>query len=115
MRGDIYYADLGSALGSIQGGTRPVLIVQNNMGNMHAPTTIVCPITSAMKHRLPTHVNLNKSGGLVKDSIVLCEQIMTINKHQLRNYIGSVVDPFLLGKINKALNISLGISEEYVI
>lgn len=113
IRGDIYLADLGYKTGSIQGGCRPVLIVQNNRGNEYAPTSIVCPITSAQKTRLPTHVYLNTSGGLIKESIVLCEQVTTINKEQLKEYIGTIDEPSILTKINRALSISLGLSEEY--
>ena len=113
LRGDIYLADLGYQSGSIQGGCRPVLIVQNNKGNEYAPTTIICPITSATKTRLPTHVYLNTSGGLYKESIVLCEQVTTINKEQLKEYLGTINESSILTKINRALSISLGLSEEH--
>jgi mRNA interferase MazF len=113
IRGDIYFADLGNQKGNVQSEIRPVLVVQNNMGNEHSPTTIVCPITSATKTRLPTHVHLGLSGGLKKDSLVLCEQPTTINKTQLERYVGSITDRKTLKKLNRALSISLGIVKEY--
>ena len=89
-RGDIFYADLSPVVGSEQGGTRPVLIVQNDMGNRHSPTVIAVAITSQMnKARLPTHIELEGPAvGLTKDSVVLLEQIRTIDKRRLREHIG---------------------------
>ena len=89
-RGDIFYADLSPVVGSEQGGTRPVLIVQNDMGNRHSPTVIAAAITSQMnKARLPTHIELEGPAvGLTKDSVVLLEQIRTIDKRRLREHIG---------------------------
>jgi mRNA interferase MazF len=113
IRGDIYFADLGDQTGSVQSSSRPVIVIQNNLGNEYSPTTIVCPITSATKTRLPTHVYLGTSGGLIKDSLVLCEQLATINKNQLRKKIGKITDKNTLNKLNRALTISLGIVKEY--
>ena len=89
-RGDIYYADLSPVVGSEQGGMRPVLIVQNDTGNRHSPTVIAAAITSQMnKARLPTHIELEGPAvGLTKDSVVLLEQIRTIDKRRLREHIG---------------------------
>lgn len=108
-RGEIYYANLSPVIGSEQGGNRPVLILQNNMGNKHSPTTIVAPITSCqVKKPLPTHVPLNTSYGLACDSVVLCEQIRTIDKTRLLGKVG-LVDDEIMKKINKATIISLGL------
>ena len=89
-RGDIFYADLSPVVGSEQGGTRPVLIVQNDMGNRHSPTVIAAAITSQMnKAKLPTHIELTgRNVGLTKDSVVLLEQIRTIDKRRLREHMG---------------------------
>ena len=93
-RGDIFYADLSPVVGSEQGGTRPVLIVQNDPGNRHSPTVIAAAITSQTgKARLPTHINIaGGSVGLSKDSVILLEQIRTINQDELDDYIGTVND-----------------------
>lgn len=87
-RGEIYYADLGNVLGSEQGGIRPVLIVQNNTGNQYSPTTIVLPITSVHKKPLPTHADLISDCGLKRHSTALAEQIRTIDRCRLLNYVG---------------------------
>ena len=106
-RGDIYYADLSPVVGSEQGGLRPVLIVQNDVGNRHAPTTIVVPLTTKFgKHKLPTHVFLQIEG-LRCESIALCEQVRTISKLRLRQKVGAVAD---MTEVNTALAISLGLA-----
>ena len=105
-RGEIYYADLSPVVGSEQGGLRPVLIIQNDMGNKHAPTTIVAPITSILvKKPLPTHIPL-ATCGLPKDSVVLCEQLRTLDKSRLKQKIGELSDHSAL---NRALRISLAL------
>ena len=104
-RGQIYYADLSPVIGSEQGGMRPVVIIQNDIGNAHAPTTIAAAITSIQsKSKLPTHIEIP----LIKDSIILLEQIRTIDKRRLKTYMGEV-DTDTLNKINKAIMISLGV------
>lgn len=109
-RGEIYYADLSPAVGSEQGGIRPVLIIQNNTGNRHAPTTIVAPITSRMsKHQLPTHIQLSPdSCELSCKGIVLLEQVMTIDKQRLGRRLGALT-PELMKEVNEALAISIGL------
>lgn len=109
-RGDIYYADLNPAVGSEQGGLRPVLVIQNNVGNKCSPTTIVSAITSNRdKTEIPTHVCV-KVDGLSRSSIVMLEQIRTIDRMRLRTYINSV-DSDVLKQINKALVISVGLEQ----
>lgn len=107
-RGDIYYADLRPVIGSEQGGVRPVLIIQNDIGNRHSPTVICAAITSKMnKAKLPTHVELNtRRCGMVRDSVILLEQLRTIDKQRLRERICHIDDP-LLEEVNRALMISL--------
>ena len=107
-RGDIYYADLSPVVGSEQGGIRPVLIVQNDVGNKHSPTIIVAAITSKQnKAKLPTHVELDSQKyALVKDSVVLLEQLRTIDKTRLKDKVCHL-DHQILVKIDKALEISL--------
>ena len=111
-RGDIYYADLRPVIGSEQGGIRPVLIIQNDTGNKHSPTVIIAAITSKMnKAKLPTHIELASSVyGLSKDSVVLLEQIRTIDKKRLRERIGHI-DDVTMQRINSAIHISFGLSE----
>lgn len=108
QRGDIYYADLRPVVGSEQGGIRPVLIVQNDIGNKHSPTVICAAITSQMnKAKLPTHVELQSDVyDLAKDSVVLLEQLRTIDKKRLKDKVCHL-DGQILGKIDKALEISL--------
>lgn len=109
-RGEIYYADLSPVTGSEQGGLRPVLIVQNDIGNKFSPTVIVAAITSKQgKSKLPTHIDV-KAGdfGLEKDSVILLEQVRTIDKQRLREYIG-VIDDKTTGMVDKALKISFSI------
>jgi len=109
-RGDIYYADLSPVIGSEQGGIRPVLVIQNDVGNKHSPTTIVAAITSQMsKAKLPTHVGIPYSdNGLSKNSVALLEQVRTIDKRRLREKICSV-DDYIMSKVDKAIIISLGV------
>ena len=107
-RGDIYYADLRPVVGSEQGGERPVLIIQNDVGNKHSPTVICAAITSKMnKAKLPTHVELNtRRCDMVKDSVILLEQLRTIDKQRLRERICHIDDE-LLERVNRALMVSL--------
>ena len=109
-RGDIYYADLSPVVGSEQGGTRPVLIVQNDMGNKHSPTVIAAAITSQMnKARLPTHIELiGPAVGLTKNSVVLLEQIRTIDKKRLREHMGRL-DGAMMDKVDDAIAVSFGL------
>lgn len=109
-RGDIFYADLSPVIGSEQGGVRPVLVVQNDVGNKYSPTIIVAAITSQInKAKLPTHVEICCSEyGLTKDSVVLLEQIRTIDKKRLREKIGHSDDE-MMNKVNEALCISFGL------
>ena len=108
QRGDIYYADLRPVVGSEQGGVRPVLIIQNDVGNRHSPTVICAAITSQMnKAKLPTHVELHSDEyDLAKDSVVLLEQLRTIDKKRLKDKVCHLDNQILL-KIDKALEISL--------
>jgi mRNA interferase MazF len=110
-RGEIYYADLSPVVGSEQGGIRPVLIVQNDVGNKHSPTVIAAAITSQKeKAKLPTHIELSAYGcGLAKDSVVLLEQIRTIDKKRLKERMGEL-DNGSMTKVNDALSISFGLS-----
>lgn len=112
-RGDIYYADLSPVVGSEQGGIRPVLIVQNDVGNRFSPTVIAAAITSQKdKARLPTHIQLNSVGsGLARDSIVLLEQIRTIDKRRLKEHMGRL-DEVSMKRVNEALEISFGLDAE---
>ena len=110
-RGDIYYADLSPVVGSEQGGVRPVLIVQNDTGNRHSPTVIAAAITSQMgKAKLPTHIGLSaQSSGLPKDSIVLLEQIRTLDKRRLKECICHLTDE-AMGRVDQCLLISIGLA-----
>ncbi len=109
-RGDIFYADLSPVIGSEQGGVRPVLIVQNDIGNKYSPTVIAAAITSQInKAKLPTHIEISaQEYGLVKDSVILLEQIRTIDKKRLREKIGHLDDE-LMDKVNDALSVSFGL------
>lgn len=109
-RGDMYYADLSPVVGSEQGGVRPVLIIQNDVGNKYSPTVIAAAITSQTgKSRLPTHINIDSSTfGLMKNSVILTEQIRTIDKSRLMEKIGQV-DENVMGQVNSALGISFGL------
>ncbi|MCI5948948.1 MAG: type II toxin-antitoxin system PemK/MazF family toxin [Oscillospiraceae bacterium] len=112
-RGDIYYADLSPVVGSEQGGTRPVLIVQNDVGNKYSPTVIAAAITSKkLKAKLPTHISVNADEcGLSKDSVVLLEQIRTLDKQRLKERMGNLPEDDM-DRINKALFVSFGLGEE---
>jgi len=112
-RGDIYYADLSPVVGSEQGGMRPVLIVQNDTGNKHSPTVIAAAITSqTAKARLPTHIELEaKSYGLTRDSVVLLEQIRTIDKRRLKERMGKL-DIGLMDRVDNAIAVSFGLAED---
>ena len=109
-RGDIYYADLSPVVGSEQGGIRPVLVIQNEIGNKYSPTVIAAAITSQInKAKMPTHIELAaKDYGLNKDSVILLEQIRTIDKRRLREKIGRI-DDGLMASVNNALSISFGL------
>lgn len=109
-RGEIYYADLSPVVGSEQGGVRPVLIVQNDVGNKYSPTVIAAAITSQKeKSKLPTHIELDSQHcGLSRDSVVLLEQIRTIDKRRLKERMGSL-DIQAMSQVNKALSISFGL------
>ncbi len=107
-RGDIYYADLRPVIGSEQGGIRPVLIIQNDTGNKHSPTVIVAAITSKMnKAKLPTHIEIDsKKYDIVKDSVILLEQLRTIDKKRLKDKVCHL-DGSILEQVNQALLVSL--------
>lgn len=107
-RGDIYYADLSPVVGSEQGGVRPVLVIQNDVGNKYSPTVIVAAITSKLeKAKIPTHIEVGREYGLIKNSVILLEQIRTIDKRRLKEKIGKL-DNLKIEGVNKALFISLG-------
>ena len=110
LRGEIYYADLSPVVGSEQGGFRPVLVVQNDVGNKYSPTVIIAAITSQLtKAKLPTHIELDKNRfNLQKDSVVLLEQLRTLDKMRLKEKISSV-DELTMRKVDLALMISLGV------
>ena len=109
-RGDIYYADLSPVVGSEQGGIRPVLVIQNDISNKYSPTVFAAAITSQInKAKMPTHIELAaKDYGLNKDSVILLEQIRTIDKRRLREKIGRI-DDGLMASVNNALSISFGL------
>ena len=110
-RGDMFYADLSPVVGSEQGGIRPVLVIQNNIGNKYSPTVIVSAITSQLnKSKLPTHIELDSEEfGLKSDSIILTEQIRTIEKSRLKEKIGHINDAKVMSKIDNALGVSFGL------
>lgn len=108
-RGDIYYADLSPVVGCEQGGKRPVIVIQNDTGNQFSPTVIVAVLTSRMKKKMPTHIDIGSGeGNLARDSTVLLEQIKTIDKTRLTKYIGSVTKTKMC-EINHAMAVSLGL------
>ncbi len=111
-RGELYFADLSPVVGSEQGGVRPVLVVQNNVGNKFSPTVIAAAVTSQLeKAKLPTHIDLPAENfGLKKNSVVLLEQIRTIDKKRLKEKIGQLPDN-MMNKVNEALLVSLGFYE----
>lgn len=112
-RGDIYYADLSPVVGSEQGGLRPVLIIQNDVGNRYSPTVIAAAITSRMgKTRLPTHIDIYADKvGLSKDSVILLEQIRTLDKQRLKEKMGHL-DDGLMSEVNNAIAVSFGLGEQ---
>jgi len=109
-RGDIFYADLDPVVGSEQGGKRPALIVQNDIGNKYSPTIIVVPLTQQQKKDLPTHVAIPKSNVLCGDSFILMEQLRTIDRMRFLDYIGHISDEIMY-KVNNALSVSLGLGD----
>lgn len=111
QRGEIYFAELNPVQGSEQGGTRPVLIIQNDVGNTYSPTTIVLPITSQLdKARLPTHVEVRSGeSGLQRDSVVLAEQMRTIDKSRLKQKVACLKQP-TMSRVDMAMAVSIGLS-----
>ncbi len=108
-RGDIYYADLSPVVGSEQGGIRPVLIIQNDIGNRYSPTVIAAAITSRTgKAKLPTHIEIDSSSGLARTSVVLLEQIRTLDKRRLRDRMGHI-DETTMRLVNDAISVSFGL------
>ena len=112
-RGDIYMAELDPVVGSEQGGTRPVAIIQNDMGNKYSPTVIAAAITSQTgKNKLPTHIEIDSTNyGLKSNSVVLTEQIRTIDKSRLKEKIGHIDDEKIINQVNNALGVSFGLEE----
>ena len=112
-RGDIFYAELNPVVGSEQGGTRPVLIISNNIGNRHSPTVIIAAITgrTQTKAKLPTHTEVKDVEGLDRDSIILLEQIRTIDKQRLKNHMGTIPNN-IMARVDKALAISLAMTKK---
>ena len=112
-RGDIYYAELNPVVGSEQGGIRPVLIISNDIGNSHSPTVIIAAITgrTQTKAKLPTHTEVKDVEGLDRDSIILLEQIRTIDKQRLKNHMGTMPDN-IMARVDKALAISLAMTKK---
>ena len=110
-RGDMFYADLIPVVGSEQGGVRPVLIIQNDLGNKYSPTVIAAAITSQTnKTKLPTHIEIGENtSGLKSNSVVLTEQIRTIDKSRLKEKIGHIDDNTIINKLNNALGVSFGL------
>ena len=115
-RGEVFYADLSPVVGSEQGGVRPVLILQNDVGNKHSPTVIAAAITSQTgKARLPTHISLSaRSYGLPKDSVILLEQIRTLDKKRLREHMGRVDDE-VMHRVDSAIAVSFGLRPEELV
>lgn len=111
-RGDIYYADLSPVVGSEQGGLRPVLIIQNDVGNRYSPTVIAAAITSRMsKNRLPTHIDVYADKvGLAKDSVILLEQVRTLDKRRLKEKMGHL-DDAVMNEVNSAIVVSFGLAD----
>lgn len=111
-RGDIFYADLSPVVGSEQGGVRPVLVIQNDIGNKYSPTVIAAAITSRInKAKMPTHIELAaRDFGLQKDSVILAEQVRTIDKRRLREKIGCINEELMV-RVNEALAVSMGLTE----
>ena len=117
QRGDIYYADLMPVTGSEQGGIRPVVIIQNDTGNLHSPTVIAAAITSQTgKARLPTHIDLpvDENCGLSRDSVVLLEQVRTLDKKRLRERMGHV-EEHVMNKVDTAIAVSFGLPHDQLV
>ena len=113
IRGEIYLIDLSDYIGSEQSGIRPAVVVQNNMGNIHSPTTIVCPLTSKKKDLEATHVILRpEDAGVIKESVVLCEQVRVIDKSRIKKKLGEVTNLQKIEDINQKISISLGLRAE---
>ena len=112
-RGDMFYADLSPVVGSEQGGIRPVLIIQNDTGNKYSPTVIAAAITSQTnKTKLPTHIEIDADAeGLKSNSVILTEQIRTIDKSRLKEKIGHINDNKIMSKVNNAIGISFGLED----
>ena len=112
-RGDIFYVELNPVVGSEQGGTRPVLIISNDIGNSHSPTVIIAAITgrTQTKAKLPTHTEVKDVEGLDRDSIILLEQIRTIDKQRLKNHMGTMPNN-IMARVDKALAISLAMTKK---
>ena len=109
-RGEIYLVDLSSYVGSEQSGMRPALIVQNEIGNMNSPTTIICPLTSKAKPNMDTHLVLTPEDcGIIRESTLLCEQIRVVDKSRLKRKVGELTNKQKIEDVNKRLMISLGI------
>lgn len=109
-RGDLYYYDFGAGNGSVQGGMRPVLVLQCDKNNEHSPTTIVAAVSSVLKKQnLPSHVLLGDNCGLKKPSMALLEQIRTVNQDELTEYVGTVEDPYILRQLNTGIRKTFGI------
>ncbi|NHN33515.1 type II toxin-antitoxin system PemK/MazF family toxin [Paenibacillus agricola] len=108
QRGDVWVADLGTPNGSEQRGTRPVLIIQNDVGNQHSPTVIVAALTDSGKRYMPTHVPVSARDGLKKDSVVLLEQVRTIDKSLLRDWVCELSEDEMV-KVNYAIRVSIGL------
>ena len=110
---EIYYASLEKKQGSVQYGFRPVLIVQNNIGNFFSETVIVVPLTTSLKKELPTHVAVGQGEGLTEKSIILCEQITTVSLYQLEKKIGEVTSQNTIREIEQALAIAIGLNNHF--
>lgn len=110
-KGDVFYAELDGAIGSEQKGNRPVIIVQNDIGNKYSPTTIIVPLTKKInnKTRIPTHLNLKSSNYIKYDSTILAEQIRTIDKSRIKEKIGHIESEYIMQLLNEKLQIALGI------
>lgn len=109
-RGDIYLIDLSDQVGSEQSGVRPAVVVQNEMGNMHSPTTIICPLTSKQKNMAVTHVSLTpEDAGVIRESTVLCEQVRVIDKTRIKRKLGEVKNLRKIEDINQKILVSFGI------
>ena len=111
-RGDIYLLDLNTNSGHIQSGMRPVIVIQNDIANQKSLTTIVCGITSSPKqHNIPTHCFISSNGGLPRPSTVLCEQMFTVNKADLKHYLGTVSNPFIIKQLDRCIQEAVGLNQ----